>query len=156
MQKNSRHMQKNIGWLWIVGFFGLVPAANAQTAAPSAANTQFDGNYAFVSATKVNETYTTTWTTRMGQCGDIRKLGKLTIVNGQARYSGFGRVTKAGFEGTVGSQGELALRLAASASKSSLGAEIVTHGTIDGNGTIRARQTSRGCSYDLVWQKEAR
>ena len=70
MQKNSRHMQKNIGWLWIVGFFGLVPAANAQTAAPSAANTQFDGNYAFVSATKVNETYTTTWTTRMGQCGD--------------------------------------------------------------------------------------
>ena len=89
------------------------------------------------------------------QCGDIRKLGPLTIVNGQARYSGFGRVTKAGFEGTVGSQGELALRLAAPASKSSLGAEIVTHGTIDGNGTIRARQTSRGCSYDLVWRKEA-
>ena len=156
----SKYMQKHIGWLWIVGFFGLVPAANAQTVAPSAANTQFDGNYAFVSATKVNETYTTTWTTRMGQCGDIRKLGKLTIVNGQARYSGFGRVTKAGFEGTVGSQGELAMRLAATPATRGAGAspgvEIIINGKIDSNGAVHARQMSYGCSYDLIWQKEFR
>jgi hypothetical protein len=148
-------MQKHIGWLWIVAFSSLLGAADAQTPSPPSANTQFDGTYAFVSATKLNETYTTTWTNRMGQCGDIRKLGPLTIAIGQARYSGSGRVTSAGFDGTVGPRGELALRLAAPASKSSLGAEIVTHGTIDGNGTIRARQTSRACSYDLVWQKEA-
>jgi hypothetical protein len=152
----ERKMQKHIGWLWTIGFFALLGAADAQTPSPPSANTQFDGTYRFVSATKLNETYTTTWTNRMGRCGDVRKLGPLTIANGQARYSGSGRVTKAGFEGTVGSQGELALRLAAPASKSSLGAEIVTHGIIDGNGTIRARQTSRGCSYDLVWQKQSR
>ena len=80
----------------------------------------------------------------------------MTIAYGQARYSGFGRVTKEGFEGTVGPQGELTMRLAAAASKSSLGVEIITRGTIDGNGTIRARQMGRSCSYDLVWQKENR
>ena len=30
-------MQKNIGWLWVVGFFGLLAAANAQTPPPTAA-----------------------------------------------------------------------------------------------------------------------
>ena len=98
----------------------------------------------------------TTWRTRMGQCGDIRRMGPLTIANGQARYSGFGPVTKAGFDGTVGPQGELAMRLTAPASRSSLGVELITHGTVDGNGTIRARQIGRSCSYDLVWQKETR
>jgi hypothetical protein len=149
-------MQKHFGWLWMVGFFGLIPAADAQTPSPPAAGTQFDGTYRFVSATTLNETYMTTWRTRMGRCGDIQRMGPLTIANGQARYAGFGRVTKEGFEGTVGPQGELSLRLAAPASKSSLGVEIVTRGTIDGNGTIRARQIGRGCSYDLVWQKETR
>ena len=48
----------------------------------------------------------------MGRCGDIRRMGPLTIAYGQARYSGFGRVTKEGFEGTVGPQGELTMRLA--------------------------------------------
>ncbi len=156
MEREVKNMRKNAGWWCIIGFFGLAAAVNAQTPSPPSANTQFDGTYRFVSATKLNETYTTTWTNRMGQCGDVHKMGPLTIANGQARYSGSGRVTSSGFEGTVGPQGELALRLAAPASRSSLGAEIVTHGTIDGNGTIHARQTSRGCSYDLVWQKEAR
>ena len=149
-------MRQHVEWLWIIGFCGLAAAANAQTPPPLPAGAQFDGTYRFVSATKLNETYMTTWRTRMGQCGDIRRMGPLTIANGQARYSGFGRVTKEGFEGTVGPQGELALRLTAPASKSSLGVELITRGTVDGNGTIRARQTSRGCSYDLVWQKEAR
>jgi hypothetical protein len=149
-------MQKRIGWFWIIGFFGLLAAADAQTPSPPAVTTQFDGTYAFVSATKLNETYMTTWRTRMGRCGDIRRMGPLTIAAGQARYSGFSRVTKEGFEGTVGPQGELSLRLAAPASRSSLGVEIITRGIIDGNGAVRARQTGRSCSYDLVWQKETR
>jgi hypothetical protein len=149
-------MQKRVAWLWIAGFYGLVAAANAQTAPPPSAGTQYDGDYAFVSATTLNETYMTTWRTRMGRCGDIRRMGPLTIANGQARYAGFGRVTKEGFAGTVGPQGELTLRLAAPASQSSLGVEIITQGKIDGNGTIRARQMSRGCNYDLVWQKAPR
>ncbi|MBV8505828.1 MAG: hypothetical protein JOZ11_08490 [Alphaproteobacteria bacterium] len=147
-------MKKGFGGWCIIGFFGLMIAANAQTPSPPSATRQFDGTYRFVSATKLNETYMTTWRTRMGQCGDIRRMGPLTIANGQARYSGFGRVTKEGFEGTVGPQGELAMRLAAPASQSSLGVELITRGTVDGNGIVRARQMGRGCSYDLVWQKE--
>jgi hypothetical protein len=50
-------MRKEIIWLWTIGFFGLLAAADAQTASPPAANTQFDGTYAFVSATTVNETF---------------------------------------------------------------------------------------------------
>jgi hypothetical protein len=135
----------------------LSATANAQAASPPAAGDRFDGTYAFVSATTLNETYMTTWRTRMGRCGDIRKLGPLTVSNGQARYSGFGPVTKAGFEGTIGPQGELAMKLAATpASKSSLGVEIITRGTINGNGSVHARQIGRSCSYDLVWQKETR
>jgi hypothetical protein len=145
-------MHKSVGLLWITGFFGLLVAADAQTASPPAATAQFDGTYAFVSATKLNETFTTT---RMRPCGDVRKMGPLTIANGQAQYSGFGPVTKAGFEGTVAAQGELAMRLASTpASKSSLGVEMITRGTIDGNGTVRVRQIGRACSYDLFWQKE--
>ncbi len=156
MEREVKNMRKVAGWWWLIGFFSCLAAAAAQTPAPPPANTQFDGTYRFVSATKLNETYMTTWRTRMGRCGDIRRMGPLTIANGQARYSGFGRATKEGFAGTVGPQGELSMRLTAPASQSSLGIELVTHGTVDDNGTIRARQTSRGCSYDLVWQKETR
>jgi hypothetical protein len=148
-------VHKSAGLLWIAGFLGLLASADAQTASPSAATAQFDGTYAFVSATKLNETYTTARTNRMRRCGDVRKVGPLTIVKGEARYSGLGPVTEAGFEGTVGAQGELAMRLASTpASKSSLGVEMITRGTIDGNGTVRVRQIGRACSYDLVWQKE--
>ena len=83
-------MQKHFVWLWLVGFFGLVVAADAQTPSSSAANTQFGGTYAFVSSTRVNETYTVTGSNRFGQCGKMRRLGPLTIVNGQARFSGGG------------------------------------------------------------------
>lgn len=149
-------MQEHIGWLSIVGFFGLIAAVNAQTASPPAATTQFDGTYAFVSATKVNETYTTRVTNRLGRCGDY--TGRpLTIANGQARYPGRGRLTSAGFEGAVGPRGELALRLASTpatrAAGASPGVEIVINGKIVSNGTVRARQIGYGCSYDLIWQK---
>jgi hypothetical protein len=87
-------MQKHFVWLWVVGFFGLVVATDAQTPSPPAANTQFDGTYAFVSSTRVNETYTVTGSNRFGQCGKMRRLGPLTIVNGQARFSGGGGVDR--------------------------------------------------------------
>ena len=82
-------MQTHIGWLWIVGFFGLLAAANAQTALRPAANTQFDGTYAFVSSTKVNET-SRDFKNRELQCPD-RSAGALTILNGAARYMGLRR-----------------------------------------------------------------
>ena len=157
--KWSRHMQKAIGFVWIVGSFGCVAAANAQTASPPAASTQFDGTYGFVSATKLTETYATRGSHRVGQCGDY--TGRpLTIANGQARYPGRGRLTAAGFEGTVGPQGELAMRLAATPATRGAGAspgvEIIINGKIDSNGAVHARQMSYGCSYDLIWQKQSR
>jgi len=151
-------MQKHVAWAGVIGFFALLAAADAQTLSPSA-GTQFDGTYAFVSATKLNETYTTTRTNRVGQCGDY--TGRpLTIANGQARYPGLGRLTAAGFEGAVGPQGRLAMRLADTPAPrgrgASPGVEIIVNGQIDANGTVHARQTGYACSYDLVWQKEAK
>src|ERR1700739_4339032 len=117
-------MKREVGWLSIFGPIAFLDAAAAQTPSPPSAGTQYDGTYAFVSATTLNETYMTTWRTRMGRCGDIRRMGPLPIAAGRAQYSGFGPVTKAGFAETVGPQGELSLRLAATpASKSSLGVE---------------------------------
>ena len=80
-------MQKHVGWLLMLGLFGFVVAADAQTASPPAATTQFDGTYAFVSSTRVIETYTVTGSNRVGQCGKMRRVRPLTIVNGQARFS---------------------------------------------------------------------
>jgi hypothetical protein len=48
-------MPRPIGLLSIVGFFGLLAAANAQTAP---APTAFDGTYRPVSSTKANAMYT--------------------------------------------------------------------------------------------------
>jgi hypothetical protein len=98
-------MKKGVGWLSIFVPIVLIATAAAQTPAPPAATTQFDGTYAFVSATTLTETYMTTWRTRMGRCGDIGRIEPLTIAAGQARYSGFSRVSKEGFEGTVGPPG---------------------------------------------------
>jgi hypothetical protein len=36
-------MHKGIGWLWMVGFFGLLAAAAAQTAPASTSGAAFDG-----------------------------------------------------------------------------------------------------------------
>jgi len=91
-------MKKSIGWWSLIALFAFSATANAQAASPPAAGDRFDGTYAFVSATTLNETYMTPWRTRMGRCGDIRKLGPLTVSNG---------------------------------SKSSLGVEIITRGTIN-------------------------
>jgi hypothetical protein len=103
-------MDKVIGLLCIIASFGLLAAANAQTSSPPTPNTQFDGTYAFISATRVNETYAVPGSNRIGQCGGTAKANRLraplTIANGQAQYTD---VNSHQFEGTVSSQGELGL-----------------------------------------------
>jgi hypothetical protein len=144
-------MQKNIGWLWAAGFFGLLAAANAQTPPPSTAGTPFDGTYRLVSAATVNATYTT----RKGQTGPCpnRRAGPLHIANGKARYT-----TATGYRvrGTVGPQGELAMRAIGPSSWASQPIDLSVSGTVDGGGTARVRQLSHSCSYDFVWQKGTR
>jgi hypothetical protein len=138
-----------IGLLATVGCFALLVGVAAQ--APSAAAASLDGTYRFVSSAKVNPTYTTR-NGQMGQCPD-RRAGPLHVANGRARYT-----TATGYKltGTVGSQGELAMRIVAPPNVSNAGSrfiDIITNGTIDSAGTARARQTGGSCSYDFVWQK---
>jgi hypothetical protein len=144
-------MQKNIGWLWVAGFCGLLTAANAQTPPPSVIGTPSDGTYRLVSAARVNATYTTR-KGQTGQCPD-RRAGPLHIANGQARYT-----TATGYRvrGTVGAQGELAMRAIAPSSWASQPIDLSVSGTVDGAGTARVRQLSHSCSYDFVWQKASR
>ena len=75
--------------------------------------------------------------------------GPIIVVNGRARYKG------RYYEGTVGSQGELAMRNVAEPVKwgGIPGVEKFVSGRIDKDGTVRARQISRGCSYDLIFRK---
>jgi hypothetical protein len=144
-------MQKNIGWLWVAGFCGLLTAANAQTPPPSVVGTPSDGTYRLVSAARVNATYTTR-KGQTGQCPD-RRAGPLHIANGQARYT-----TATGYRvrGTVGPQGELAMRAIAPSSWAGQPIDLSVNGTVDGAGTARVRQLSHSCSYEFVWQKASR
>jgi hypothetical protein len=68
-------------------FSVLLAAADAQTPSPPAV-TQFDGTYAFVSSTRVNETYAVPGSNRIGQWGRSARAERirppLTIANGQA------------------------------------------------------------------------
>jgi hypothetical protein len=142
-------MRRQIGSLWIVGFFGLVATASAQTPSPSATAAPFDGTYRLVGAAKVNQTYISR-KGQTGQCPD-RIAGPLKIVKGQARYTS---ATGYRLRGTVGPQGELAMRsIAPSTVGGSQPIELIVNGKIDDNGTVRARQISHGCSYDFVWRK---
>jgi hypothetical protein len=156
VKSEVKHMQKHIGWFWMIGFFGLIATADAQTASPPAASTQFDGTYAFVSRTKMNETYAVTRSNRIGQCGGTGKGNHrrpLTIASGQAQYTTANGLQ---YEGTVRSQGELAMRSATPAKWADEGHERMIFGKIDGGGTVRARQIDYYCSHDLTWQKESR
>ena len=72
---------------------------------------------------------------------------------GRARYT-----TATGYKlrGTVGPQGELELHVVAPTNASNAGSspiDLIVNGSIDGSGTVRARQISHSCSYDFVWQK---
>ena len=131
-------MRSSIGLLGIMGFIGALAAVNAQAQPASTAGTAFDGKYRFVSSANVNATYTT----RKGQTGQCpsRKAGPLHVVNGRVHY-----VTATGYRvgGTVGPQGELMMRALAPANQGgSQPIDIDLRGTIDGNGTVRARQIS--------------
>jgi hypothetical protein len=142
-------MPKQIGLLSIAGLVGLLAAANAQAPSPSAAGASFDGTYRFVSSARVNKTYVTKQG-QMGQCPD-RRAGPLTVVQGQARYTS---ATGRQLEGTVGPQGELAMRFIAPPTGSGYRPlELSVSGSIDATGTARVRQRGSSCSYDFVWRK---
>ncbi|MGC2204258.1 MAG: hypothetical protein WA633_29460 [Stellaceae bacterium] len=142
-------MRRQIGLLSIVGFFGLLAAADAQTTSSSTGSAVFDGTYRFVSSAKVNPMYTSN-KGNMAPCPD-RTPGPLTIVQGQAQYT-----TETGYQlqGTIGPDGELELRVMAIGGSRPM--EIRTSAAqIDGTGTLRARQIGGACSYDFIWQKQS-
>src|SRR5215468_1247585 len=144
-------MRKQIGWLWIVGFCGVLATANAQPPPPAAARSPYDGTYRLVSSANVNATYTT----RKGQTGPCpyRRAGPLHIVNGQARYTS---ATGYRVKGTVGPQGELAMQAIAPSSWGTHPIDLSVSGNVDSAGMVRLRQLSYSCSYDFVWQKTSR
>src|SRR5215471_2013941 len=82
--REEKLMRRRIGSLSIVGFFGLVATAAAQTP-PSTAGASFDGTYRFVSSARVNPNYTTR-NGQMGQCPD-RRAGPLHVAKGRMRYT---------------------------------------------------------------------
>jgi hypothetical protein len=95
-------MTKNIGWLAIGGIFGFFAGAEAQTAPLSAATTAFDGTYAFVSSTEAPPINASC------NAASVRP-GPLVAAQGRAEFTNLlGRHSH--FEGTIGSQGELAMR----------------------------------------------
>jgi len=122
-------MRKQIGWLWIVGFGGVFAAANAQPPP--------------------------TYTSRKGQTAPCpaRRAGPLHIINGEARYT---TATGLRVRGTVGPQGELAMRAAAPSKWANQPIDLSVSGAVDISGTLRVRQLSHSCSYDFVWQKAGR
>jgi hypothetical protein len=153
----GKHVQKGIRLLWIVGFFGLLATANAQTPSSPTTTKQFDGTYVFVSSTKLNETYFSSVTEHIKRCGENRNVGPLAIANGQARYHHSGPRTEWDFEGTVGPQGELAMRLIPlPVNVNARPWEIMVSGRIDGSSTVSARQTGLNCQYDVVWRRQSK
>jgi hypothetical protein len=150
-------MTKSIGWLAIGGIFGLFGAAEAQTPAPSIAMTAFDGTYTLVSSTPENYEGLANgdpYLKARFQCRRGAAGAPLIIERGQARISN--ATTGRQFEGTVGPQGELAMRLISPVAWPEgivPGDEVILSGRIDRNGTARGRTVSRACAYDFVWQK---
>ena len=141
-------MRRRTSLLAIVGFFGLIAVAGAQTSSPATGGL-FDGTYRLVSSARVNQMYTT----KKGltaQCPD-RVPGPLKISQGRARYTS---ATGYRLRGSVGPQGELAMR--SSAPGISRPIDINLNGNIDSAGTIHARQISNACNYDFVWQRSSR
>jgi hypothetical protein len=145
-ERGDKAVQRAIGLLSILVFFGFLATVDAQTASP--AGTAFDGTYRFVSATKVTPMYTSS-KGDMAPCPN-RTPGPLTIAQGHARYT-----TETGYElsGTVGPQGQLAMRSVPVSTGGSRPLEIDATGGIDAHGNAHARQRASACSYDFVWQK---
>jgi hypothetical protein len=144
-------MHKQIAWSSAIGFFGLLAAANAQVPAPSAAGASLDGTYRLVSSANVNATYTS----RKGQTAGCpaRRPGPLHIENGRVRYT---TATGIRVRGTVGPQGELALRAETPSKWANQPIDLAVSGAVDGSGAAHVRQLSHSCSYDFTWQKASR
>ena len=144
-------MQKQLAWLPVAGLFGVLAAANAQTALAAAGGGSYDGNYRLVSSANVDTTYTT----RKGQTAPCpsRRAGPLHITSGQARYT---TATGLKVRGTVGPQGELAMQAEAPSKWGTQPIDLSVNGTVDASGTAHVRPLSHSCSYDFVWQKAAR
>ena len=144
-------MRRHIGLISIIGLFASLAAADAQTPPPSTAGAVFDGTYRLVSSARVNQTFMTR-KAQVGQCPD-RRPGPLTVMHGQVRYKS---ATGYPLRGTVGPQGELAMRAVAPSSWASQPIDLSVSGTVDGAGTAHVRQLGHSCSYDFVWQKASR
>ena len=56
-REEGRLMRRQMGLLSVVGFFGLLASANAQTLSASTAGPSFDGTYQAVSSAKVNQMF---------------------------------------------------------------------------------------------------
>jgi hypothetical protein len=121
--------------------------ADAQTLSALTAGPSFDGTYRAVASAKVNQMYIAE-KGNMAVCPD-RTPGPLTIVQGQARYTD---ASGDPVDGIVGPQGELAMRAEEPGGARAM--ELDVRGSIDGAGTVRARQQGYSCSYDFVWQKD--
>ncbi len=145
-------MRKSISLLSAIGSFGWLVAANAQTP-PPAASTRFDGDYAFVSSAKVNQSYTTRGG-RLFQCPEL-SAGPLTVSQGRASYT---TATGHQLTGTVGPQGQLAMGSMAAPSSGGGYRPVETNvsGSVSANGYARARQMGNSCSYEFLWQREAK
>ena len=146
-------MRKSITLLSAIGSFGWIVAGNAQTPPAAIAAAALDGTYAFVSATQVNRSYTTRGG-RLFQCPEL-KAGPLTIAQGRASYT-----TDTGHQltGTVGPQGQLSLGSVQPPSSGGGYRPVETNvsGSVAANGYARARQMGNSCSYDFLWQREAK
>ncbi|HTV44342.1 MAG TPA: hypothetical protein VMF05_03415 [Stellaceae bacterium] len=151
--RKSMSWQKSMSWLWIVGCFGLAAAANAQTPPAPAASAAFDGTYTLLSATRVTPTYRTRGG-QMFQCPELT-AGPLTVAQGQASYT---TATGHRLTGTVGPQGQLSMRSVAPPSSGGGYRPVETEvtGNISASGYARIRQIGNSCSYDFLWQREAK
>ena len=145
-KEECRLMRRQIGLLSIVGFFGLVATADAQTQSVLTAGPAFDGTYRPVSSAKVNA-MSIEQKGNMIPCPD-RMPGPLTIVQGEAQYTD---ASGDQVDGTVWPQGELAMGAAEPGGARAM--ELTVRGSIAANGTVRARQEGNSCSYEFVWQK---
>ena len=85
----------------------------------------------------------------MGQCREPGTWHSLVIVNGRARLMRY--------EGTVGSQGEPAMRAASEPAKyGGMTIERAITGKIDSDGTVHAHLITNNSNYDLMWQKASK
>jgi hypothetical protein len=137
-------MQKHFAWWAMIGSFGSLAAAHAQTQPSQAPVTKYDGTYAFVSSAKVNETTRALPQNTLTDAGTGIRRSPLVIVNGKARLLKYG--------GTVRGQGELLMRRDSEpygrCGGCSTGIKVIISGRIENNGRVWARQTGYYCSYD--------